>query len=153
MHDLSEIKAVGYRELHAGKKFSEPVLVNADMKKVIEECIYLRPLRNSVNLNGIKVFEVLLPDISQVTVFDTAFHQTMYQYAYMYALSYECYEKHGIRKYNFHGTSHRFVSKCCIELLVILNIVRLPPAISEMVHPFLLLWTEMLRHNNGTCSF
>ena len=117
LHDLSEIKAVGHRVLHAGEKFSESVLVNEDVKKAIEECIPLGPLHNPANLNGIKAFEKLLPGVPQVAVFDTAFHQTMPQYAYMYALPYEYYEKHGIRKYGFHGTSHRFVSKRCIELL------------------------------------
>ncbi len=117
VNDLSEIKAVGHRVLHAGEKFSESVLVNDAVKKAIEECIPLGPLHNPANLNGIKAFEELLPDVPQVAVFDTAFHQTMPQYAYMYALPYEYYEKHGIRKYGFHGTSHRFVSKRCIELL------------------------------------
>lgn len=117
LHDLSEIKAVGHRVLHAGEKFSESVVVNEDVKTAIEECIPLGSLHNPANLNGIKAFEKLLPDVPQVAVFDTAFHQTMPQYAYMYALPYEYYEKHGIRKYGFHGTSHRFVSKRCIELL------------------------------------
>ena len=117
LQDLSEIKAVGHRVLHAGERFSESVIVNEEVKKAIEECIPLGPLHNPANLNGIKAFEKLLPDAPQVAVFDTAFHQTMPQYAYMYALPYEYYEKHGIRKYGFHGTSHRFVSKRCLELL------------------------------------
>ena len=117
VNNLSEIKAVGHRVLHAGEKFSESVLVNGDVKKAIEECIPLGPLHNPANLNGIKAFEEALPDVPQVAVFDTAFHQTMPRYAYMYALPYEYYEEYGIRKYGFHGTSHRFVSKRCNELL------------------------------------
>lgn len=115
--ELSEIIAVGHRVLHAGEKFSESVVVTEDVKKAIEECIPLGPLHNPANLNGIKAFEELLPDVPQVAVFDTAFHQTMPKFAYMYALPYEYYERYGIRKYGFHGTSHRFVSKRCIELL------------------------------------
>lgn len=117
LHDLSEIKAVGHRVLHAGEKFSESVIVTDKVKQAVEECIPLGPLHNPANLSGIKAFEKLLPGVPQVAVFDTAFHQTMPRYAYMYALPYEYYEKHGIRKYGFHGTSHRFVSKRCIELL------------------------------------
>lgn len=115
--ELSEIKAVGHRVLHAGERFSESVLVNGDVKKAIQECIPLGPLHNPANLNGIEAFGELLSDVPQVAVFDTAFHQTMPEYAYMYALPYEYYERHGIRKYGFHGTSHRFVSKRCIELM------------------------------------
>ncbi len=115
--ELSEIHAVGHRVLHAGEKFSESVVVNEDVKKAIEECIPLGPLHNPANLTGIKAFEELLPGVPQVAVFDTAFHQTMPDFAYMYALPYEYYENYGIRKYGFHGTSHRFVSRRCNELL------------------------------------
>ena len=117
MKDISEVKAVGHRVLHGGSKFSGSVRVDGAVKEAIKECIPLGPLHNPANLKGIKAFEELLPGVPQVAVFDTAFHQTMPDYAYMYALPYKYYEEDGIRRYGFHGTSHRFVSARCIELL------------------------------------
>ena len=117
MKDISEVKAVGHRVLHGGSKFSGSVRVDEAVKEAIKECIPLGPLHNPANLKGIEAFEELLPGVPQVAVFDTAFHQTMPDYAYMYALPYKYYEEDGIRRYGFHGTSHRFVSARCIELL------------------------------------
>jgi acetate kinase len=113
---MSEIGAVGHRVLHGGEKFSASVLVNDAVKEAIKECFKFGPLHNPANLKGIEACEAIM-DVPQVAVFDTGFHQTMPDYAYMYALPYEFYEKDGIRRYGFHGTSHRFVSGRCIELL------------------------------------
>ena len=116
--DVSEIAAVGHRVLHAGKYYSESVIVNDDVKRVIRECFDLGPLHNPANLIGIEACEAALPaGTPQVAVFDTAFHQTMPPKAFMYALPYEYYEKYSIRRYGFHGTSHRYVSKRAAEFL------------------------------------
>ena len=115
--DLKEIDAVGHRMVHGGEKFNKSVKLTDEVLKVFEECSDLAPLHNPANLKGVKAVSELMPGLPQVGVFDTAFHQTMPDYAYMYALPYEYYEKYGIRRYGFHGTSHRFVSKKCIELL------------------------------------
>ena len=112
-----EINAVGHRVLHGGEKFNGSVLVDEKVKEAIRECFDLGPLHNPANLMGIEACEVIMPGVPQVAVFDTGFHATMPDYAYMYALPYEFYEKYHIRRYGFHGTSHRFVSKRCIELL------------------------------------
>ena len=114
---MDEIDAVGHRVLHGAEKFSGSVLVNDDVEAAIKECFELGPLHNPANLTGIKACQKIMKDVPQVAVFDTGFHQTMPDYAYMYALPYEYYEKYGIRRYGFHGTSHRFVSKKAIELL------------------------------------
>ncbi len=114
---VKEIDAVGHRVLHGGEKFSGSVLVDDKVEDAIRECFDLGPLHNPANLTGIKACQKIMPGVPQVAVFDTGFHQTMPDYAYMYALPYEYYEKYGIRRYGFHGTSHRFVSKKCIELL------------------------------------
>ena len=114
---VKEIDAVGHRVLHGGEKFSGSVLVDDKVEGAIKECFDLGPLHNPANLTGIKACQQIMPDVPQVAVFDTGFHQTMPDYAYMYALPYEYYEKYGIRRYGFHGTSHRFVSKKCNELL------------------------------------
>ena len=114
---VKEIDAVGNRVLHGGEKFSGSVLVDDKVEEAIKECFDLGPLHNPANLTGIKACQKIMPGVPQVAVFDTGFHQTMPDYAYMYALPYEYYEKYGIRRYGFHGTSHRFVSKKCIELL------------------------------------
>lgn len=113
---MNEIGAVGHRVLHGGEKFSASVLVNDAVKSAIKECFKFGPLHNPANLKGIEACESIM-DVPQVAVFDTGFHQTMPDYAYMYALPYEFYEKDGIRKYGFHGTSHRYVSARCIDLL------------------------------------
>lgn len=116
--DVSEIAAVGHRVLHAGMHYSESVIVNEDVKKVIRDCFDLGPLHNPVNLVGIEACEAALPaGTPQVAVFDTAFHMTMPPKAYMYALPYEYFEKYSIRRYGFHGTSHRYVSKRAAEFL------------------------------------
>ena len=114
---VKEIDAVGHRVLHGGEKFSGSVLVDDNVEEAIKECFDLGPLHNPANLTGIKACQQIMPDVPQVAVFDTGFHQTMPDYAYMYALPYEYYERYGIRRYGFHGTSHRFVSKKCNELL------------------------------------
>jgi acetate kinase len=114
IHDINEIVAVGHRVAHGGENFKESVLIDNDVKKDIEMCGELAPLHNPAHLKGILSCEKLLPGIPQVAVFDTSFHQTMPDYAYMYAIPYEYYEKYRIRKYGFHGTSHRFVAiKAC----------------------------------------
>ncbi len=116
--DVSEIAAVGHRVLHGGKYYSDSVIVNDDVKAVIKKCFPLGPLHNPANLIGIEACEAALPaGTPQVAVFDTAFHMTMPPKAYMYALPYELYEKYSIRRYGFHGTSHRYVSKRAAEFL------------------------------------
>lgn len=114
---MKEIDAVGHRVLHGGQKFSESVLVNDKVIEAIEECIPLGPLHNPANLMGIRACEEVMPGVPQVAVFDTAFHQTMPKSSYVYAIPYEYYEKYGVRRYGFHGTSHRYVSAQAIELL------------------------------------
>lgn len=113
--DVKEIGAVGHRVLHAGQKYCTSVIVNEDVKAVIRECFDLGPLHNPANLIGIEAAEAAMPGTPNVAVWDTAFHQTMPEKAYMYAIPHEYYEKYGIRKYGFHGTSHAFVSKRAIE--------------------------------------
>ena len=114
---MSEINAVGHRVLHGGEKFSSSVIINEDVIRAIEECCELGPLHNPHNLTGIHACEEIMGDIPQVAVFDTGFHQTMPDYAYMYALPYEYYEKYGIRRYGFHGTSHKYVSQRAADML------------------------------------
>lgn len=115
--DLKEIQAVGHRVVHGGEKFNRSVLITEDVKQMIVQCSELAPLHNPANLKGIEAIEKSLPGVPQVAVFDTAFHQTMPDYAYMYALPYELYEKYAIRRYGFHGTSHRYVSARVCEFL------------------------------------
>lgn len=114
---LSEIDAVGHRVVHGGEKFNSSVLITDEVIKKMEECVELAPLHNPPNLNGIYAVSELMPDVPQVGVFDTAFHQTMPPHAYMYGLPYSLYEKYSIRRYGFHGTSHRYVSKRACEIL------------------------------------
>jgi len=109
--NINEIKAVGHRVVNGGENYKESVLVDNDVKKDIEACIELAPLHNPANLKGILSVEKLIPGVPQVAVFDTSFHQTMPDYAYMYAIPYEYYEKYKIRKYGYHGTSHKFVAQ------------------------------------------
>ena len=113
---VAEIGAVGHRVVHGGEKFAGSVLVTDEVKAIIAECADLAPLHNPANLNGIVECEKIM-NVPQVAVFDTAFHQTMPEAAYMYALPYEYYEKYKIRRYGFHGTSHRYVSERAIALL------------------------------------
>lgn len=114
---MDEISAVGHRVVHGGELFSGSVLITDEVKKALEQCTPLAPLHNPANLIGIAACEQGMPGVPQVAVFDTAFHQTMPKEAYMYALPYELYEKHKIRRYGFHGTSHRYVSAKAAELL------------------------------------
>jgi len=117
LKDLSEIDAVGHRVVHGGEKFFSSVLINEDVIKAIEENSDLAPLHNPPNLMGIKASQKVLPKVPQVAVFDTSFHHTMPEKVYMYGLPYELYEKHKIRRYGFHGTSHRYVSKKASQIL------------------------------------
>ena len=114
---LSEITAVGHRVLHGGEKFSGSVIIDQNVIAAIEECCELGPLHNPHNLTGIRACEQMMPGVPQVAVFDTGFHQTMPDYAYLYALPYEYYEKYGIRRYGFHGTSHRYISMRAAAML------------------------------------
>lgn len=114
---LSEISAVGHRVLHGGEKFSGSVIIDDSVIAAIEECCELGPLHNPHNLTGIRACEKMMPGVPQVAVFDTGFHQTMPDYAYLYALPYEYYEKYHIRRYGFHGTSHRYVSMRAAAML------------------------------------
>ena len=114
---LDEIGAVGHRVVHGGEKFAQSVVVTPEVKAAIAECNDLAPLHNPANLIGIEACESLMPGTPQVVVFDTAFHQTMPEKAYMYGLPYEYYEKYKVRRYGFHGTSHSFVSKRVAEIV------------------------------------
>lgn len=115
--DMSEISAVGHRVVHAGEKYSGSVLITDDVMKALQECSSLAPLHNPPNIIGINACKALMPDVPMTAVFDTAFHQTMPDYAYMYALPYEYYKKYGIRRYGFHGTSHRYVSRVAADMM------------------------------------
>ena len=117
IQDLNEIDAVGHRVVHGGEMFNTSVFITDEVIQNMEECIELAPLHNPPNLKGISAISSLLPDVPQVGVFDTAFHQTMPKHAYMYALPQALYKKYGIRRYGFHGTSHRFVSARACEIL------------------------------------
>ncbi len=108
---LNEINAVGHRMVHGGEKFSESVLLDKEVLEAFTACNDLAPLHNPANLKGVHAIDAILPDVPQIGVFDTAFHQTMPDYAYMYAVPYELYQKYGVRRYGFHGTSHRYVSQ------------------------------------------
>ncbi len=113
---LNEIKAIGHRVVHGGEQFAEPVIVSEEVKASIREAFLWGPLHNPANLLGIEVCERLMAGIPQVAVFDTAFHQTMPREAYLYALPYNLYEEHGIRRYGFHGTSHKYVSERAADI-------------------------------------
>ena len=115
--DLSEIDAVGHRVVHGGEKFAKSVVLTEEVLAKVEECNELAPLHNPANLIGIHACQELMPGVPMVGVFDTAFHQTMPEKAYLYGLPYEYYEKYKVRRYGFHGTSHSFVSKACAEYL------------------------------------
>ena len=108
---LKEVNAVGHRIVHGGEKFASSAVITEEMLNAVEECNDLAPLHNPANLIGIRACQELMPDVPMVGVFDTAFHQTMPEKAYMYGLPYEYYEKYKVRRYGFHGTSHNFVSK------------------------------------------
>lgn len=108
---LSEIQAVGHRVAHGGEKFKSSALITPDVEKGIEECCELAPLHNPANLKGIRAMQKLLPEVPQVAVFDTSFHHTLPDHAYIYGIPYYYYEKYKIRKYGFHGTSHKYVAE------------------------------------------
>ncbi|MBU5677379.1 acetate kinase [Alkaliphilus sp. MSJ-5] len=114
---MDEISAVGHRVVHGGEEFSDSVLITDEVKKALEKCSDIAPLHNPPNLMGIHACEEILPNVPMVGVFDTAFHQTMPKASFMYALPYEMYEKHKIRKYGFHGTSHKYVANRAAEIL------------------------------------
>jgi acetate kinase len=114
---LDEIKGVGHRLVHGGDKYSESVIINDEVKKTVEELSDLAPLHNPANLMGVRAFEEAIPNAIQVGCFDTAFHQTMREDRYLYSVPYEWYTKYGVRKYGFHGMSHRYVSERVNELL------------------------------------
>ncbi len=114
---MDEISAVGHRVVHGGEFFNKSVVIDAEVKEAIEKCVPLAPLHNPANLIGIAACEAAMPNVPQVAVFDTAFHQTMPQDAYMYALPFELYEKYKIRKYGFHGTSHKYVTQEAAKML------------------------------------
>ncbi|MCL2484798.1 MAG: acetate kinase [Endomicrobia bacterium] len=117
IQSIDEIAVVGHRVVHGGEKFSKPVIVTEDVKEGLKECFAIAPLHNPAHYAGIEAVEKMLPGIPSVLVFDTAFHQTMPDYAYMYALPYELYEKDHIRRYGFHGTSHNYVSQRAAVML------------------------------------
>ncbi|MDN5350022.1 MAG: acetate kinase [Bacteroidales bacterium] len=114
---IEDIDAVGHRVVHAGEKFSGSVFISEEVIDALEECVDLAPLHNPPNLKGIYAMKELLPEVPQVGVFDTAFHQTMPPYAYLYGIPYSLYEKYKIRRYGFHGTSHKYVSHRACEVL------------------------------------
>ncbi len=117
LNNMKEINAIGHRVVHGGEKFADSNLINEEVIEQIESVCELAPLHNTHNLAGIKICEKLMPNKPQVAVFDTAFHQTMPPKAYMYALPYEFYKKYGIRRYGFHGTSHKFVARKAADLM------------------------------------
>ena len=117
LKSLDEIDAVGHRMVHGGEKFNQSVLLDDEVMRVFTSCNDLAPLHNPANIKGVNAVKACLPGVPQVGVFDTAFHQTMPDYAYMYALPYELYTKYGVRRYGFHGTSHRYVSQRVCEYL------------------------------------
>lgn len=115
--NLNELGAVGHRMVHGGERFNKSVVLTPEVMEAFARCNDLAPLHNPANIKGVNAVKEILPDLPQVGVFDTAFHQTMPDYAYMYALPYELYQQHGVRRYGFHGTSHRYVSQRVCEFL------------------------------------
>lgn len=117
LDSLEDVEAIGHRVVHGAEKFTDSVLVDSEVKSAIRLCSSLAPLHNPPNLGGIEACERVFPDTPNVAVFDTAFHQSMPDKAYMYAIPYKLYEEHGIRKYGFHGTSHKFIAQSAAEYL------------------------------------
>jgi acetate kinase len=117
IQSLNEIEGIGHRVVHGGEEFTDSVLINDDVLEKIEALSELAPLHNPANITGIKAFQQVLPNVAAVAVFDTAFHQTMPASSFLYSLPYEYYKKYGIRKYGFHGTSHKYVSQRAAEML------------------------------------
>ncbi|MCX7923806.1 MAG: acetate kinase [Clostridia bacterium] len=114
---MDEIAAVGHRVVHGGEKFHDSVIINDEVMKAIKDCIELAPLHNPPNIIGIEACQQIMPNTPMIAVFDTAFHQTMPTHAFLYALPYEIYEKYGVRKYGFHGTSHKYVAQRAAAVL------------------------------------
>lgn len=117
IHSLDEIEGIGHRVVHGGEKFADSVLITDEVIAAIEELSELAPLHNPANITGIRAFQQVLPNVPAVAVFDTAFHQTMPESSFLYSLPYEYYKDYGIRKYGFHGTSHKYVSQRAAEML------------------------------------
>ena len=117
LNSLNEIDAVGHRMVHGGERFNQSVLLTDEVMEAFAQCNDLAPLHNPANIKGVNAVKACLPNVPQVGVFDTAFHQTMPDYAFMYALPYELYKQYGVRRYGFHGTSHRYVSQRVCEFL------------------------------------
>lgn len=117
LESMDDLNAVGHRVVHAGEKYAHSVLITPDVIATLEECIELAPLHNPPNLLGIEACQELMPDTPMVAVFDTAYHQTMPPESYIYAIPYEYYQKHGIRRYGFHGTSHKYVAERAADML------------------------------------
>jgi acetate kinase len=115
--DINEIKGIGHRIVHGGEKFTDSALITEDVTEQLEECIELAPLHNPANIIGIRAFKKILPDVPAVAVFDTAFHQTMPKESFLYSLPYEFYKKFAVRKYGFHGTSHKYVTQRMAEIV------------------------------------
>ena len=115
--DMNDISAVGHRVVHGGEKFHDSVIIDDEVMKAIKDCIELAPLHNPPNITGIEACQHIMPGTPMVAVFDTAFHQTIPKHAYLYALPYEMYEKYGVRKYGFHGTSHKYVAQRAAVML------------------------------------
>ena len=115
--NMSEISAVGHRVVHGGEKFNSSAIINENVMEAVRECIDIAPLHNPPNIIGIEACQAIMPNIPMVAVFDTTFHSSMPEHAYIYALPYEMYEKYKIRRYGFHGTSHKFVAERAAELL------------------------------------
>jgi acetate kinase len=115
--DMSEISAVGHRVVHAGEKYSSSVIITDEVMKALEDCVKLAPLHNPPNIVGINACKALMPNTPMVAVFDTAFHQTMPEHAYIYPIPYELYNEYAIRRYGFHGTSHKYVSQIAAETM------------------------------------
>ncbi|HJO96092.1 MAG TPA: acetate kinase [Victivallales bacterium] len=115
--NINEVIAIGHRAVHGGEKITKPVIVNDEVKKVMRDCFPLAPLHNPANLQGIEACEKIFPNVPNVAIFDTAFHQTMGPDAFLYAIPYELYKKYGYRKYGFHGTSHNYVANATANFL------------------------------------
>src|SRR5690606_33743121 len=115
--DIKELYAIGHRVVHGGEKYSDSVLINQDVMDTLNKYTELAPLHNPPNMLGIKVCQELLPETPQVGVFDTSFHQTIPEHAYLYGLPYHYYEKYRVRRYGFHGTSHKYVSQKAAKFL------------------------------------
>ena len=115
--DIKEVEAVGHRVVHGGEKFAKSIVVNDEVKAGLQECVELAPLHNPANIMGIEACEAILPGVPMVAVFDTAFHQTMPKSSYLYGLPHELYTKYGVRRYGFHGTSHRYVTQRAAAML------------------------------------